>query len=127
MQEGNQMRAQPTASGERKIRVFVSSTFRDMHDDRDILVKKTFPQLRKLCAERAVTWTEVDLRWGITDEQKAEGRVLPLCLEEIRRCRPYFIGLLGDRYGWVQEPDSIADRPTGIGSLAETVPPALGY
>lgn len=91
----------------RQIRVFISSTFRDMQEERDILVKKIFPQLRKLCEERAVTWTEVDLRWGITDEQKAEGKVLPLCLEEIHRCRPYFIGLLGERYGWIPEPNSI--------------------
>ncbi len=90
---------------ERRIRVFISSTFRDMKDERDILIKKIFPQLRKLCEERAVTWTEVDLRWGITTEEAAEGKVLPLCLAEIHRCRPYFIGLLGERYGWV--PDSI--------------------
>ena len=73
----------------RTIRVFISSTFRDMQKERDVLVKRIFPQLRKLCEERAVTWTEVDMRWGITDEQKAEGKVLPLCLEEIHRCRPY--------------------------------------
>lgn len=78
-----------------------------MQEDRDILVKKVFPQLRKMCEERAVIWTEVDLRWGITDEQKSEGKVLPLCLEEIRRCRPYFIGLLGERYGWIPDPHSI--------------------
>src|SRR5881628_3454508 len=96
-----------TARSDRQIRVFVSSTFRDMQEEQDILIKKIFPQLRKLCEERAVTWTEVDLRWGITTEQAAEGKVLPLCLEEIHRCRPYFIGLLGGRYGWVPEPDSI--------------------
>ena len=49
---------------------------------------------------------EVDLRWGVTDEQKAEGAVLPICLAEIELSRPYFIGLLGERYGWV--PDEIA-------------------
>src|SRR6266436_4405275 len=84
---------------QRHIRVFISSTFRDMQEERDILIKKIFPQVRKLCEERAVTWTEVDLRWGITTEQAAEGKVLPLCLEEIRCCRPYFIGLLSERYG----------------------------
>jgi nephrocystin-3 len=91
----------------RNIRVFISSTFRDMQAERDILIKRIFPQLRKLCEERAVTWTEVDLRWGITTEQAAEGKVLPLCLEEIHRCRPYFIGLLGERYGWMPQPNLI--------------------
>lgn len=67
------------------IRVFVSSTFRDMQAERDELVKYAFPQLRKLCEQRGVTWGEVDLRWGITDEQRAEGQVLPLCLQEIHR------------------------------------------
>ena len=89
----------------RQVRVFISSTFRDMQAERDHLVKFIFPQLRKLCEERGVTWSEVDLRWGITSEQSAEGQVLPICLEEIQRCRPYFIGLLGERYGWV--PDEI--------------------
>lgn len=90
---------------QRVIRVFVSSTFRDMQTERDELVKFIFPQLRKRCEGRAVTWGEVDLRWGITHEQTAEGKVLPICLEEIHRCRPYFIGLLGERYGWI--PDEI--------------------
>lgn len=92
----------------RHIRVFISSTFRDMQAERELLVKKVFPQLRKMCEERSVVCTEVDLRWGITTEQAAEGKVLPLCLEEIKRCRPYFIGLLGERYGWV--PNSIPDE-----------------
>jgi hypothetical protein len=61
------------------------------------------PQLRRLCESRGVTWGEVDLRWGVPDEAKAEGKVLPLCLQEIEHCRPYFIGLLGERYGWVPE------------------------
>jgi hypothetical protein len=54
----------------------------------------------------------VDLRWGITDEQRAEGLVLPLCLAEIRTCRPYFIALLGERYGWV--PDSLPEDLTSL-------------
>ncbi|MDK9701294.1 MAG: DUF4062 domain-containing protein [bacterium] len=87
----------------RMIRVFISSTFNDMHEERNELVKFIFPELRKICERRHVTWGEVDLRWGIPDEAKAEGKVLPICLEEIKRCRPYFIGILGERYGWIPE------------------------
>ena len=102
------------AAQSRQIRVFISSTFRDMQAERDYLVKFIFPQLRKLCDQRAVTWGEVDLRWGITEKQANEGQVLPICLAEIVRCRPYFIGLLGERYGWIPEqidPDIIAQEP----------------
>jgi tetratricopeptide (TPR) repeat protein len=88
---------------QREIRVFISSTFRDMQEEREELVKQIFPQLRRLCESRGVTWGEVDLRWGVPDEARAEGKVLPLCLAEIEHCRPYFIGLLGERYGWVPE------------------------
>ena len=93
----------------REIRVFISSTFRDMQEEREELVKQIFPQLRRLCESRGVTWGEVDLRWGVPDEAKAEGKVLPLCLQEIEHCRPFFIGLLGERYGWVPEeiPESL--------------------
>jgi hypothetical protein len=108
----------------RVIRVFVSSTFRDMQPEREELIKRTFPQLRKLCEMRAVTFSEVDLRWGVTDEQKAEGLVLPICLEEIRRCRPYFIGLLGDRYGWIPdhiEPPTLAQEPWLSGYTGRSV------
>jgi tetratricopeptide (TPR) repeat protein len=99
---------------DRHIRVFISSTFRDLQEERDHLVKSIFPQLRSLCDARAVVWGEVDLRWGITNEEAAEGKVLLLCLEEIERCRPYFIGLLAERYGWVPQhipDDLVAQQP----------------
>ena len=60
------------AANDRAIRVFVSSTFRDMGGERDELVKRIFPALRKLCESRGVTWGEVDLRWG--DHRRTEGR-----------------------------------------------------
>src|SRR4051794_16369675 len=81
------------------VRLFVSSTFVDLNDERDELVKRVFPELRRRCRQRGVAWAEVDLRWGISDEEQAEGRVLGVCLDEIDRCRPFFIGILGHRYG----------------------------
>jgi tetratricopeptide (TPR) repeat protein len=97
---------------QRQIRVFISSTFRDMNVEREELVKRVFPQLRRLCEQRGVIWVDVDLRWGVTNEQKAEGKVLPICLEEIKRCRPYFIGILGERYGWVPQeiPEELVEQ-----------------
>jgi hypothetical protein len=93
------------ALASRVVRIFISSTFRDFMAERDALVKKVFPELRRRCKERFVEIVEVDLRWGITEEQSRTGATLRICLEEIERCRPsspvFFIGLLGERYGWV--------------------------
>lgn len=100
----------------RQIRIFISSTFRDMQKERDLLIKHVFPEIRSVCAQRMVTFTEVDLRWGITEEQAAEGRVLPICLEEIRLSRPYFLAILGERYGWIPEsfPKAVMERETWL-------------
>ena len=85
----------------RVARIFISSTFKDFGDERDILVKKIFPALRSRLKDRHVELVDIDLRWGITEEQAERGEVLPICLMEIDRARPFFVGLLGDRYGWV--------------------------
>ncbi len=86
-----------------EFRVFISSTFRDLQEEREHLVKKIFPEIRALCRQRGVTFTEVDLRWGLTEEDVALGQVIRTCLEEIDKCRPYFIGITGERYGYVPQ------------------------
>ena len=58
------------------VRVFLSSTFRDMHAERDHLVKVTFPAIRQWCAERHLFFDEIDLRWGITRQEADEGEVV---------------------------------------------------
>ena len=90
---------QPSSS--RTVRIFISSTFRDFTQERDLLVRKVFPDLRRRCRKRHVELIDVDLRWGITEAQAEQGKVLPICLAEIDRARPFFMGLLGERYGWV--------------------------
>src|ERR1035441_9052249 len=90
----------------RRIRVFVSSTFRDMVEERDELMTQAWPELRRFCRERQVELVEVDLRWGIAEEQSTRKETLKLCLDEIRSCRPFFIGLLGERYGWAPGADA---------------------
>ncbi len=85
--------------------VFVSSTFRDMHAERDHLRHIVFPALEERMEERFHHLEPIDLRWGVetisTPEQEAkELLVLKVCLAEIERSRPFLVGLLGDRYGW---------------------------
>ena len=87
------------AENSRVIRVFLSSTFRDMEMERSALVK-LFKGLQVKAASRGATISLVDLRWGITEEDAKSGKVVEICLKEIVNSRPFFIGMVGDRYGW---------------------------
>ena len=96
----------------REIRVFLSSTFRDMNPERDYLLTQVFPELRKKARERGVTLIEIDLRWGIREEDSHNGMTVELCLQEIDRCRknpPFFIGFLGERYGWIPRKEELKE------------------
>lgn len=83
------------------VRVFISSTFRDMQAERDWLVKRVFPALRQRLEPHRIHLVDIDLRWGITRQQADNDQVLGLCLQQIDESRPFFLGLLGERYGWV--------------------------
>jgi len=74
-----------------------------MHAERDHLIKVVFPALRERLEAYRVHLDDIDLRWGVTAEQAENDRVLDLCLDQIDRCRPFFVGILGQRYGWVPE------------------------
>jgi tetratricopeptide (TPR) repeat protein len=87
----------------RTVRVFISSTFRDMHAERDYLVKVVFSELRERCARRRLHLVDLDLRWGVTEAEAEQGKVLDFVLDEIERSRPFFIAILGERYGTVPE------------------------
>ena len=98
--------ARQSSARDRAVRVFISSTFRDMIEDRNELMAQVWPALRRLCRARGVEFVEVDLRWGVTEEQAQRKETVRRCLAEIKRCRPYFIGLLGERYGWMPGPEA---------------------
>lgn len=92
----------------RNIRIFISSTFKDLQEERDYLVKVTFPKMRRLAQERDVHVTLIDLRWGITEEESKSGDVLKICLKEIEKFMPFFIGIIGNRYGWIPKTNEIS-------------------
>lgn len=94
-----------------ELRVFLSSTFKDFQTERDYLAKKVFPSLRQLCRERGIEFTEIDFRWGLTAHDSRKGRVVRACLQEIESSRPFFVGFLGERYGWVPPQEELDKDP----------------
>lgn len=84
-----------------QVKVFLSSTFIDMQEERDYLIKKIFPAIKRECSLRGVDFVALDLRWGIDEQTARLGKVIEICMDEIVRSRPFFIGLLGGRYGWI--------------------------
>ncbi|XP_064618005.1 telomerase protein component 1-like [Liolophura sinensis] len=96
------------------IRLFVSSTFKDMNSEREHLVKQIFPQLRQWCEGRKLRLIECDLRWGIPKDSDTS-KTLIGCLSQIDRCReenecPYFLCMLSERYGWCPQPTEVPDH-----------------
>lgn len=87
----------------RQIRLFVSSTFRDMQSERNALARYCFPVARQRFARGGLGFTEIDLRWGLPVEE-SEDSIVEMCLREVDQCRGYFVCILGNRYGYI--PDS---------------------
>ena len=83
----------------KRIRIFISSTFKDMQKERDIIVQEVLLPLRAEAERRGGSLSWVDLRWGIRPGTDTE-MVIRTCLSEIEDCHPFFIGLVGHRYGW---------------------------
>lgn len=96
----------------RTVSVFVTSTFRDMHAERDHLRLVVFPELAERLRQRMHHLEVVDLRWGVEtvslqDEAAKDREILRVCLDEIERCRPFQVVILGERYGYVMPSDSL--------------------
>jgi len=78
------------------VRVYISTTYEDMHSERDVLAREVFPRLRETFGPRGIHVGGVDLRWGVEGET---GEDLEIMLDEIDRSRPFFVAILGERYG----------------------------
>lgn len=95
----------------RLVRVFVSSTFRDMDFERDYLKNILIPKLNKEMHKYDIFVEICDLRTGLTkmftSEQEQDEYILQSCFSAIKSTYPYFIALIGDRYGWVPPKESI--------------------
>lgn len=93
--------------------IFVSSTFQDMHYERDAIQELIYPQLNQKARQYGQTVAFCDLRWGIDtsflESETGSQKVLDVCLEEIDRCQPPMVVILGDRYGWIPSGKLVQD------------------
>lgn len=85
--------------------IFVSSTFKDMQFERDMLQSEVLPEMRKQASEIGEDVSLIDLRWGVStsglDEDESAKKVLEVCFDEIDKSRPYLVCFIGNRYGWI--------------------------
>lgn len=90
---------------------FVSSTFKDMQQERDILHDVVLPEITEFAKKYGKTVDFSDLRWGVDssdmDERRSAAHVLQVCFDEIDRAEPFMIVLLGDRYGWIPDKEIV--------------------
>lgn len=93
--------------------LFISSTFIDMDVERDIVKFEVIPALNQMFNKRGVNIQAIDLRYGINtsglSEDEASDKVLNVCMKSIDRARPFFIGFVGNRYGWIPSPERWQD------------------
>ncbi len=93
-------------------RVFVSSMFSDLKAERDVMQRDVFPCPSEYCQEHGARFQAIDLRWGVP-EKGADGELAnswEYCRQWIDRVEPFFVCILGQRYGWVPEPHHFRDN-----------------
>ena len=77
------------------MKIFVSSTFKDMHAERDMLNFDVFPEIAEFIRDYGEEFTFIDLRWGINtqtlENDESARKILSVCLDEIDYSKPYLI------------------------------------
>ncbi|GFO05233.1 leucine-rich repeat and WD repeat-containing protein [Plakobranchus ocellatus] len=94
------------------IRVFFSSTFTDMSEERNLLMREAVPELRRYCHQKGFDFEVVDMRWGIREDAASDHTTVDIVLKEIENCQkisagPNFVLFVGDKYGSRTLPNAI--------------------
>ena len=107
----------------RRMRVFVSSTFTDMSEEREVVAKSVSPAVEEVARSLGVSFATVDLRWGISQQDTMSGTAIEKCLAEVLSSSPFFVAILGERYGWSD--DSLFQ--TSLATAASSFPWVVNY
>ncbi|XP_056004736.1 NACHT and WD repeat domain-containing protein 2-like [Ostrea edulis] len=90
----------------RVVRIFISSTFTDTREERNILIEEVYPKLQSYCKQNyGLEFQVVDMRWGVPEEASDDHSTSALCLAEVLNCQklstgPNFVTFLNQRHGY---------------------------
>ena len=84
--------------------------------ERDILRRYVLPELSNYYNPKGIDIQLIDLRWGVIagedNPEAIEKKILKCCIDTIDICKPFFIGFIGHRYGWI--PTETIENEDGI-------------
>lgn len=97
-----------------------------MDFERDCLNNIVAPQLQEYYLRYGYSVRFFDLRWGvITDDkeqiEEREKKILRTCFDAIDNSQPFFIALLGHRYGWIPESNIISSSGELLGNIFKEI------
>ncbi|KAL3862495.1 hypothetical protein ACJMK2_008455 [Sinanodonta woodiana] len=90
----------------RLVRIFISSTFTDTREERNLLLENVYPKLKTYCKEKhGLDFQLVDMRWGVPADATNDHQATTLCREEIYNCQrlstgPNFVTFLNQKHGY---------------------------
>lgn len=80
------------------IQFFISSTFKDMAGERELLHQKVIPRVNEYARKMGEYIECTDLRWGVDTDHM--GKILEVCLSQIKApCNYNIIVFTGENYG----------------------------
>lgn len=91
-------RVKPNNNDWRELKLFISSTFVDMQAERDYLIRFIFPKVRQELLKKRIHFIDIDLRWGISNEDDIIGACRAIIDDS-----DMFLGIIGGRYGFIPE------------------------
>lgn len=94
-----------------KATIFISSTFNDMHAERDYFIKEVFPELDSWGKKHKIQTAYVDLRYENIEENENKCAV-GTSLKHIDKSRPFFLCFIGQRIGWIPNFENDIDEET---------------
>ncbi|OWF43078.1 NACHT and WD repeat domain-containing protein 2-like [Mizuhopecten yessoensis] len=100
----------------RVVRIFISSTFTDTREERNLLIEEVHPKLTSYCRKKyGLEYQVVDMRWGVPDDAADDHLATSLCLQEIQNCQrlstgPNFVTFLNQKHGFHHLQSSIPSK-----------------